>query len=1385
MKLVFQNLKLGLSFRRVWISLFMLFLAFYAHAGGTSFTYKYKVNVTQGAAPVGSGTVYLSATATVYDSNKNQWGDKQNPSTSVELTGTQTLSISAEQGREDNDPKKNPYIQFTNVTLKAVPMAGSKFTGWTWSGGSSSAASITIADSDLKQCPNDRGDQSATYTNSIAYTAQFIPRTYFYKTAGATVTAGGRVCMTVDGVRPDDASASWLESVSVGTTTESQNADENGKYARATIVRYYHALSPGAEYEFAGWYDSKGSELSKEIDFAYNLVATSENSNSPTTTSIQAVFVLKNNLTTIIIDNAASTGLFTGTNIFKEGDATYGKYPYCKKRPIDVSAAFDESGNPLFDQLFVFGLTTNGNNLQVTVDGLTSHKITIPDASNSSNAVTPCYIYTKSGNGYSLSKTIFNVNVATKPIDFNIAASGQKIYFTGYAPSISCGSTWEENGVFFISGQNNIDLYFDNLQLFARPKSQNGTTNVTQQLFSITGWEDASILSRDDVDGNIGLSGVDVKFYTQGTGSVFCFQPIQNGATFTPKIHLLNENLLESTQGVHLYVKVDFILSLDRNASQHSAPIQIIHNKKTIGTATELTVDDIWNSQHTNGVLNLARLDSRPAPTIDLGYSNTTLNVNGGQLFLSNSFNLSDSYDVSYAISYRQKNMMDDLAIIYGLGDDQPGGTVLFNDGTINCKPLREQDFNSTQGQKLFHNPESMKCPQNTYIRGGSFNCNVLACSSTTSKGASPKNNKNGDALCVVSIPVKSINANNTAVLPDNWVEQALEKGAKPASEVLYGGNYNYYKTESMTPETVTIDDEEVAVVNLMLPSHNICFKEVLTTPWVACFPQMKVSALGQNQVLGGNVEVPFELSADDGLTTVVRTSKLLYGEIDHYLVNLIEGVNIDGFNLKYEIPSDGETKPSLSLDSEAPGASCSVINTGQFAVYDKIYMIMPLVANQWKMFVPPFDVANVYVIEPYAEADLLDQYDDNRDGKLTNESGVNEVTRARYAQAYRNMDFLYQWVYSIVALGSNSDIWSNASQAPAMGNIYSYGTFMQTWLDMYADMADKPTVKNCIQQLYHYKSNNNGYPDKMTRWDANFYLYEAEDTEWTIGDGRMSTGWKEVETISKKRTINADHNVIMKKGGVYVVNFPSTIKNNEIYDYINTWDYWTGKYIILEGYPEVDIDTDGNGIADDKAQILSGSQYDWNGIALTETVLAPYEIENVAALRGNTTFSKLDISGHDNAYVLNNYYRGKNVNQDIEYDEIKNMLDPDLPHNVYVDASSWSLELSPGEGFVLANIDAPYGVRPRAINVKTGEITYRDETTTSLPTIGGNKHMMVYNIEGGVGIVPVVEQQVSIYNAAGQLITSQYLTDEVQIPLPSGIYLIAGAKDQFKVVVK
>ena len=62
---------------------------------------------------------------------------------------------------------------------------------------------------------------------------------------------------------------------------------------------------------------------------------------------------------------------------------------------------------------------------------------------------------------------------------------------------------------------------------------------------------------------------------------------------------------------------------------------------------------------------------------------------------------------------------------------------------------------------------------------------------------------------------------------------------------------------------------------------------------------------------------------------------------------------------------------------------------------------------------------------------------------------------------------------------------------------------------------------------------------------------------------------------------------------------------------------------------------------------------------------------------------------------------------------------------------------------------------------------------------------MLVYTIDGGVGIVPVIAQQVSVYNAAGQVVTSQYLAGETQLSLPAGIYLICGEYEQYKVLVK
>ena len=1060
------------------------------------------------------------------------------------------------------------------------------------------------------------------------------------------------------------------------------------------------------------------------------------------TYTYKVVFAKEITPATITASDIPTLDIWTGTE-------KSGSYPYSAKRRVNLSAAFKD-GVAAFNQLYIFGLTSGDAN----------DNITVPTATTNSNAVTPCYIYNKSGNNYVLSQTIANVNVPAKPMEFNITASGQQIYFTGYAPYASCGSTWEENGVFFIDGKNNIDIYLNDFELYARPKTELGNYPALKTFVV----NENNVMSYVDMKefyfdleysfGFIptGFNGLNV--YAQGSGSAFCLYP--NKSSFNANIHLLGDNVLQSARGMDVHVTVSGLgVGLDNEADQHSAPIQIIHDKESVGKQTTLTIDDKWISDNrTNGKLNLATVEYRPAPTIDLGTEKTTLVVDGGQLFLANSFNNSTTYDVSYAISYRYYSIKDGLAKMYGLGSDQPGATVLFKDGTINCRSLPPSITESTDVniqniyKKLFHNPSSMKCPANTKIDGGTFNCDVLACNSSTSKGGSPTNS-NGSPLCMVDIPVETQLANGLVeTLIDNWMNYAaqLPDGANT-------NNLDYYGIESMNPEQITDENgDPLPVVHMMLPSNNICFKEEITKSWVMCYPSLNITTnagipAGSN--LGGEEEVPFSIQTDEDtkLVTIEKTSKLLFATMDDITINSISS---------YQAPGNS------TIELLESGFPANIKNENHYAIYDKVYMLMPVVANDWKLFSPPFDVSNVYVIESYPEQKLIEAYSNGATDKKGKPiiTGAN-IAEARTAQAHRMIDLLYQWIWENDVTPGNADVWSNDRNYPAMGHLYSVGSFMQFWYAMY-DTSERPV----IEQLYHYKSNNEGYPTGKSRWDANFYLYEVEGESWEIDENGLQTSWKEVSSISAPRDVKGTNNVIMEKGHVYSMSFPYTIVNSEVHDPSTVWDYWTGKYILLEGYPaaENNIDSDGDGKLDSKGQIIAGAN------SLDE-ITSEFTEEGKAKVRGNYTFYSGEVTS-DNIFVVN----GKNDNK----------YQPGYDHNVFVNYdNTW---LYPADCFVYANAPASSSNMPRrisSINPISGEITYRDETTTSLPTIGGNKQMMVYNIEGGVGIVPVVEQQVSIYNAAGQLVTSQYLTDEVHIPLPSGIYLIAGAQDQFKAVVK
>ena len=993
--------------------------------------------------------------------------------------------------------------------------------------------------------------------------------------------------------------------------------------------------------------------------------------------------------------------LYTGTEKYQEGHATYGKYPYSPKRKIDLSAAFN-NGVASFDQLFVFGLTL----------GDASGEISKPTTSENSNAITPCYIYTKSGNNYTLSKTIPNVNIATKPAEFNIRANGQKVYFTGYAPYASCGHDWNENAVFLFWGNGKaVDVYFDNLELYARPKAATGT-KVSVQEYTVAKFQDAIALMGDTAV-DLNMSGPSLNVYVHGSGAAFAFA--STGGTLTPTIHLNGTNVLQSTPGWSVHVLATYLLNVDATATQHSSPIQVLSKKN--GGATTLTLTDTWfdSNTRTNGILDLAKSEVRPAPTIDLGNEKTTLNFNGGQYFLANAGNTSTSYTVSYAISYRKKSMKDGMANMYAVGDDYPEGKVRFLDGSVNCSELPLSYFNAN----LYHNRTSMKCPQDTKIDGGTFNCDVLACTSTTSKGGSPTNSA-GVALCKVPIPIASTNSNGTAALASDWMTYAASHGANTT-------DLGYYGINSMQPTTIINDDEEeVPGVNLMLPSDNVCFMEVNRTPWVLCNPTVSVETDLGSASMGGSKNVPSSVtSGDEGLTHVQLTSRLFYGEMDSYVAEAVDAGYTTPGGMEVSLP-DGE-------------GNQYILNTESYIVKDKVYWVRPVVANEWRMFVPPFDVANIYIVEAYPEAQLLADYGN---GETIPESNIYD---ARLEQASRMMDFIYFWLFDAdpTGLGNDNDLW------PKKG--WDMSPFVREWVDYEVSKSgDDITYKPIIEQLYHFTGSN---------WEANYYLYES-DGKWDYVDGKFVTDWQLVPTQSVKRGSGTPQ-TIMRKGGIYSMCFPYSIYNDS-HNPNKVWDYWTGKYIIMEGYPTEEVDVVG------PAQVLSGTISDWNGDAIVTTILADHTTAG-ATLRGNHTFGQVDIQ-KDNAFYLN----------------VKNQK------NQYTN-SSIKHPLEPGEGFLLANAGTvPLSMpnRKASIELMSGEVTYEEgegseNGATGTPTIAGNNKMLVYNINGGVGIVPVVAQQVSVYNAAGQLVTSEYLTGETNIPLPAGIYLVCGEHEQFKVLVK
>ena len=503
---------------------------------------------------------------------------------------------------------------------------------------------------------------------------------------------------------------------------------------------------------------------------------------------------------------------------------------------------------------------------------------------------------------------------------------------------------------------------------------------------------------------------------------------------------------------------------------------------------------------------------------------------------------------------------------------------------------------------------------------------------------------------------------------------------------------------------------------------------------WQICAPNFSVDVEGrkyaiQDLVIDACPQHP---------TEKYSTDYLLYMQADQYVMNVMGEEYFRPMNLGY-----GE----IMIDSEDNNLSSFVNIENNYPINRKVYMLMPIEAAKWTLFTPPFDVANVYVIESYPEEQLIKDYGGKR-GKVP----AQYIESARNAQAKRLMDLYAHWYFECTGLGGLYDFFGDGtSDYNGDGTPDTYGKFVTDWITYERDVNYRQTATGdytpIIEKLIHYTGKKGSYPAGKTWMNANYYLYKAN--EWALNeDGNFRTDWDTV-TVSHDGT-----NPIMSKGQIYALHFPYNSING-VHDPSTTWDYWTGKYLLIESTPG--------------PHIINGSN----------TNIMPASLnDNSAVLIGNASFAEVTKTPPAGTQLFAiEKIKGNDTGRDIHELDAKD-----------------NATLYPAEGALLAQIQAPKGMRARTINYQTGEVIYEESeeedqnnqgVATAIPTIAGDKSLIVIPTESGLTILPRQPQQVMIYDVEGKLLFNQYVVEEQSVALPSSMYIVRGEQDKIKVVKK
>ena len=1066
----------------------------------------------------------------------------------------------------------------------------------------------------------------------------------------------------------------------------------------------------------------------------------------------------------LVKENADESGIYTGIpDRYTFHGSPYAEYQH---HEINLINAFEKDGDKaLFDYLFIYGETTPSSGTNITAPGTNGELV-------GSNAVTPYYVYKKSddGLGYLFAGMVDNANTTDKSQISGITSQDENttvyidvqdslsVYMTGFCPYATTGCTTDQEGVWFFRGEHGetLNIYLEDCHIFSRNKTVNGNAFYGEK-------EGGETYDAD---------------YTKGSGGVLVFENTHSSESldaatpFQVRIHTLNNNLLKSNHGCF------FLFMNSMKAYQVSAPIHVhMHSEDHIRTSkTTLDFDDHWptslneegniaSTERTNGYLALMK-QTNNAPSIDLGNPNTVVNFRGGRIKLQNAQIVSTNYKTTLAISYRSGEFGavgeggKGLKLSYGIGTDSIGGTVNFYDGTIMVEPMlvkeeykqyylidkdetgneiKEYRGTDKYGQPIYaYQTSCLRCPKNTYVRGGSI-CPIRACQHVTSKGGAPKDSPTGASLGLYVYTLSD---------DDEVAENGLATKIQFPLNVTNPNLKDYYDSKSYTYGVNSVDPDVANKLYFWIPDGygNVeAEKDKFLSVWKACMTSI-TAGLGEK---GGSI------GGDTPVESNEEVKYFLYCQLDESTYQVISETEEDengNERLKYEAPMEvpsvaqnhfgGDKYTRIRPVSVGEDLQHQVMSDSAYTITDKVYYVTTATADVWQTFTAPFDVAKIWVVETFDENVL----------KKTPKDEENELTKRQSVmleQAKHNADFAAFFAVAM-ALGTYDDFEK------------IYDKYIK-WAEEFEKRTPNTQGK---AELIPYLGDN---------WaTAHFYLnHNKGNWELDVKADTFKVKWEMLTQDDLK------DGILLHQGETYSMLFPYctgcwefdgdgediTVKDREF------WDYWSGKFLIFES-------TDGRVKGE---HIIQGSNYvaelkvEEQPWIFDKTILSDDE----AVVTGNSTFAMMS-SSRKNIYT----YTADPGNEKFVLNE------PDE----YGEAL-----IVPTTAFLYANIPVNQLGMPAKKVTRDGKIIYgekpnqddntqdnpEDNSTTggNVPTVGGGNDLFITAINGGINIAVAEPQYVRVLTATGAIIFNGYITTAADVNLPTqGIYVISGENEVQKI---